>query len=938
MNMMRWFAMLSLIAVTQSLIAAIDPTLDWYSIESEHLIVHYAGENKSYAETAVAIAERVHRRYTRYLDWEPLEKTHIVISDETDSPNGYATPIYFNRTVLFLAPPTSINTLEDFDDWFTTLITHEYLHIIHLDKSDGAPESLRSIFGRFQFLFPNVFQPSWVLEGLATHNETDTVRGIGRGQSTMYQLMMREEVRNGIQPLDHVNLPVNTWPGGGTRYLYGTYFMDYVAEQQDEQALLDWVQGYSNNLLPFFINTNAKQTLGQNLTPIWQDYSDWLKQKFVPQIDQITKAGIKQGEPLTDDAYNTASVEAIGDEVYFVRNNGYTQAALMKVDASGEIKQLTELNGSASIDVHSEKGILISQDEYCNRYHIYRDIYRYDEKDDEMTRLTWCGRYLSAEWHPTQPYIYTTHHDAGVMSIQRLTAEGEFIDEPWRGEKGEVLGEIDISPDGETLVAAVWRYGDGWNIEQFEIASGQWRPITHGTAIENNPQYTPDGDILFAHEADHAYNLYRYHSDTHAITKISNVMGGAFQSTQGKTGGPIYYEGYTAEGHGIFRLDDSSDIAVVDVSDDTRLMDYDYVIDDHARQDYSPWPSMRPRWWFPVFGYGDQRAPLGVSTAGSDALAFHNYLLSAAWDFKLDAFEGSIAYRYTDRLFLSLRRRNDITLDVNNDLAFSSAHDVAGASIAFPQRKLLSQHEILAGVFYDRSFLNKRGTTTAPVPDSEDNIIGLAWLYNSSRRYPLSISRNDGMNLRLVAEDSDVLGSDFSGQIYTLDWKQFIRTGDESVLALRFVQGWGTEEPAPFKLGGEDAGFNALAFLFSGLQEGVFDKRKYALRGYREGASQLTGRRAQLLTAEWRFPIQRNERGIMAPPIGLMQWSGSVFAEAGTAYRDSPEEYYSSAGFEINVDTNLFYLLSLRLRIGYAHGFDDEIGDDRLYLTAGTIF
>ena len=234
--------------------AAIDPTLDWYTIESEHLIVHYADGYKAHAEKAISITEQVHARQTQGLNWQPKEKTHIVLSDETDSPNGYATPIYFNHTVLYLAPPTSVNTLEDFDDWFTTLITHEYLHIIHLDKSDGSPEYLRNIFGRFVFLFPNIFQPSWVTEGLAVYEETDLVRGIGRGQSTMYEIMMREEVSNGLQPVDHVNLPVATWPAGTTRYLYGAYFMNYIAEKQGEDALLNWVQGYSDNLFPFFIN------------------------------------------------------------------------------------------------------------------------------------------------------------------------------------------------------------------------------------------------------------------------------------------------------------------------------------------------------------------------------------------------------------------------------------------------------------------------------------------------------------------------------------------------------------------------------------------------------------------------------------------------------------------------------------------------------------
>ncbi|HHO58879.1 MAG TPA: hypothetical protein ENJ64_01455, partial [Thiotrichales bacterium] len=229
---------------------AVDPALDWKTIESEHLFVHYAEGNKPIAERALAIAEQAHQRLTRELDWTPLEKTHVVLSDETDAPNGFAMPFFFNRTVLFLAPPTSLNTLEDFDDWFSTLIVHEYTHIIHLDKSAGSPEYLRTVFGRFLFLFPNLFQPAWVTEGLATHKETDPQRGIGRGQSTLFASMMREEVINGVQPVDHVNLPVSTWPDGATRYLYGVYFMAFLADQYGEEKIRQWIGEYSDNLLP----------------------------------------------------------------------------------------------------------------------------------------------------------------------------------------------------------------------------------------------------------------------------------------------------------------------------------------------------------------------------------------------------------------------------------------------------------------------------------------------------------------------------------------------------------------------------------------------------------------------------------------------------------------------------------------------------------------
>ncbi len=488
---------------------AVDPGLDWKTIESEHLYVHFAEGNKVLAERALAIAEAAHEHLTKELNWNPKEKTHIILSDETDQPNGFASPIFFNYTVLFLAPPTSVNTLEDFDDWFTTLITHEYTHIVHLDKSAGSPEYLRKLFGRFLFLFPNLFQPSWVHEGLATYEETDLQRGIGRGQSTLYASMMREELANGIQPISHVNLPVTTWPAGTTRYLYGVYFINFLVEEYGEEEMLAWIEEYGDNLLPFFINRNAKQTLGKNLTKLWQEYEQWLKKKFQPQIAAIKAKGVKAGKQLSVAAYRTDSVRALstaeGEEIYYVSNSGYQRATLMHVDATGKTEELLRLNNIINLDVHPQSGLLLTQNEYCNNYEIYSEIYLYDKSNDELKRLTECGRFLFASWFPDGKQIAAVFHDVSNFELQLLDADAKLKKVLWQGKNDEIIGQIDVSPDGNNIVASVWRKGKEWNIERFNLTEKRWVNVTTGASIAANPQYDPDGNVLFSLEADGVY-------------------------------------------------------------------------------------------------------------------------------------------------------------------------------------------------------------------------------------------------------------------------------------------------------------------------------------------------------------------------------------------------------------------------------------------------
>jgi hypothetical protein len=339
-----------------------------------------------------------------------------------------------------------------------------------------------------------------------------------------------------------------------------------------------------------------------------------------------------------------------------------------------------------------------------------------------------------------------------------------------------------------------------------------------------------------------------------------------------------------------------------------------------------------------VLQRSEQRSEFGFTTMGGDALGVHNYSLTASYDSKLEQPAGEVSYAYADRLFLSTLRLNEITLDANNNLNRVSKRNVTSAILAFPDIYIQTQSDFLFGLIHDRTADAELAVGAIPLEDYEDNLLGLAWLYNSSDLNPLSISLIDGMRVKLVAEDADMLNSDFSGQIYTFDWRQYIRTGKESVFAIRLLQGWGMDQPRPFKLGGEGFNDDAVSVLFGANNEAVFNQRKYALRGYKEGLPQLRGRRVQLASAEWRFPLQRVERGIMAPPLGLMQWHGTLFAETGSAYQDSPETYYSSAGIELTADINLFYSLILRTRLGYAHGFDKDIGGDRVYIRIGSSF
>lgn len=897
------------------------------------------------AERVAGLAESVHRRLSSELNWQPAEKTDLVLSDDSDLANGFATPFNFNRSVLFMAPPLGIGGLEDFDDWLRTLITHEYTHILHLDKAHKFPAGLRNIFGRFLLLFPNLLEPGWLVEGLATYKETDQQRGIGRGQSSLFAMLMRAETINGIKPVSQVNLPITTWPAGVTRYLYGVYFMRFISEEYGEEKIQALVEAYSDNLFPFAINSTFNEVFGKDVTEMWSQFESWLDVHFSVQIENIKSKGAKEsmspGLPITSTGYINQPVRASGNHVYYIRNAGNHQSELVRVDIENEtasVQVLTEVHQKSDFRVHPEAGILLSQIEICGEYALYSDLYLYDEAKGALKRITECGRYVRANWAHDGKSIIALHHKAGRFELHRLSLNGDIEEVIWASTQGEIISQFDVSPDGQNLVAAIWRKKYGWNLELFNLKNKLWNPITRNTDIQDHPVYADNGNnVIYTADYDGTYNLYSYNISSKQHKKITNVIGGALQAEQGSSNGPLYYVGYTAKGTDIYRLNNTETKKLIHPKSGELLKTYEYQTRPRSERDYSPWPSLRPRWWIPVLSMDDDSREAGFTTAGNDALGIHNYFLTLAYETENGIPIGSLVYTYSNRFIFSIARSNNIFRDSNGNFNRARPTDSIQAVFAFPYTRLLSSHNFLLAAAWEKDSDHTLASSAIPVDDFEDNLLGLAWLYNSARRYPLSISVNDGLNLRLVAEDSDTFSSDFTGQVYTLDWKQYIRTGDESVFAFRFLQGWGTESPIPFRLGGEDSGVSLSLLGLSGAA--VFGERKYALRGYSEGLPQLRGRRTQLVSAEWRFPIKRVERGIMTPPLALMQWSGVVFVDSGAAYnQDSPDKYYTGAGVEINADLNLFYLVPVRARLGYAHGFDNNIGDDRVYLSVGASF
>ncbi len=909
---------------------AIDANQHWKTFVTPHFKIHFAEGYESQAEEVADIAESVHAKLQPMINWQPREKTHLVVSDETDFANGYATPVSFNRSVLFVAPPDEARGIEDYSNWLETLIIHEYVHVLHLDKTRGGAEALRNVFGRQFLLFPNAYQPAWLIEGLATDYETRYGHQVGRGQSALFRAMMQAEIENAIKPVSQVNLPLRSWPMGSTPYLYGVFFYQFLEETYGEQAIHALIEEYSDNIIPFRINTNAEYVLGKDIETLWREYSDYLTKRFERELTDRTDE-----EKLTSSGYNTQnfSLNASGQPVYV--EDGAVEHTAVRVIEEDANRKVAEVHKFARIGLHPEQGILISQPEYCDEYNLNFDLYVL--QSSEVKRLTKCGRYRWATWTSSGENIIAIKLVKGKSWLVVLDQQGRETDVLWKSAQGEVLSYLDYSPLRPAVVTAKLRKGLGWDIAEFDLQTKEWRYITSDKAIDMYPSYVNDGAILFSSDRNGQYQIYRA---ADSLERISDTAYAAFKPRQQNADSALYYAAYHASGSDIYRVRD------VKVYETVEREKTDHQAETQAQSkntavtvdEYSAWDSLYPRWWLPDISITDERSEYGLFTSAHDALALHRYQLNLRYDTTNEWLAGSLSYAYTNRFSAGYARSSDIFLDQNRELALARQVDDWFAVMQFNFPAIETSTSLFAGITLSRSSDAWRAENVLPQSDTKDNLFALALLHRSTQRYIRSISESDGRRIRLIAESSEVIESDFSGEVYTLDWREYVSLGAQHVLAIRLVQGWGTDLPEVFRLGGEDNDY-ALLDLLNPVREPLFSRREYPLRGYAEGLVELRGRRMQLASLEWRIPGSLVERGWMTPPVGLSQWSTTVFAESGAAYTDNkPETYYSSVGIELAADINLFYGVNSHMRLGFAHGLDEQLGEDRLYFMLGASF
>lgn len=663
-----------------------DPDQRWRTLETEHFYVHYLAGEEDAAERVAADAERAYDRLTIAWGHEVFLKIHISLYDNQDTANGRATAVPFPQIIAYTTAPEALSVLESYDDWIDILITHELVHVVHLDTVHGIPRLVNAIFG-FGVLgkvtAPNILQPRWMVEGIATMNESD-FSAFGRRRSAQFDAFIRMAVLEGAwQSLDQVSSGARLWPHGTSVYLYGVHFMYYIEARYGPDKLRELSHVYARQLVPFGINRAVQDVLGVDFQQLWKEFQEDTTRRFQAQARRIRSRGLRQGRRLTFSGEGARYPFWAPDDahVYFYKSDGHREEGIKRIAASGgrmregrgigragadvDVEHVLDVEDSASAGFVGATGDMVF--DWTNTYDFrYRwsDLYRWNGGDpEEAEQLTFGLRASEPHVAPDGRRVAFRRNDVAQSRLGILDlATGDVTEVAPEGRIDQVYTPR-WSPDGETIAFSGFREGGYRDIYLYDVAAGTTRRITADRHVDISPAWTPDGRyLLFSSDRDDVFNLYAWDTESGRLHQVSNVLGGAFEPRVSHDGTRIAYIGYSKTGYDLWvmELDPARWLEPLPTVSDLPEVDDNKppVSPDQARplslgsRRYQPWRTMYPRSVFPTalnVATSQFGTALGASTGVSDVLGFHAASASVLYLFQQRVVTGSVAYSY-DRL------------------------------------------------------------------------------------------------------------------------------------------------------------------------------------------------------------------------------------------------------------------------------------------------
>jgi hypothetical protein len=527
-------------------------------IDTDDLRLIYFEATQSY------LAPHVVRCFENSMDFQktlwgylPTQRTTVFLNDFADRGNAGAGSVPRNSLDIRIAPLSFAYEIVSANERMNWIMNHELVHIVATDMPSKSDRRARKLFAGkvapiedqpetilYTYLTtPRNAAPRWYQEGIAVFVETWMAGGMGRAQGAWDEMVFRSMVRDGsyfYDPLGLVSEGVKIdFQVEVHSYLYGTRFMTYLAYEYGPEALVEWI-GRKDGTKRYYAR-QFRQTFGLGLNEAWQDWIEFEHAFQKANLEKVRRYPLTPVEDISDHALGSVSrafYDRESNRIYAAFNYPGVVAHLGSISvADGKVEKIVDIKGPVIYTVSSvafdpeNKTIFYTTDNLA-----YRDIRAVDPKTGKSKMLLKDDRIGELVFNKADRSLWGVRHFNGYATLVRIPYPYEKWEQVHSWPYGEVIYDLDISPDGRLLSGSIGEINGHHSLHVMEIdklLEGNITPLAVlnlGVNIPSNFVFSPDGTYLFGSSYyTGVSNIFRWEWERDALEAVSNSDGGFFR-------------------------------------------------------------------------------------------------------------------------------------------------------------------------------------------------------------------------------------------------------------------------------------------------------------------------------------------------------------------------------------------------------------------------
>lgn len=534
-------------------------TAQLYTTKTEDLQLIYYSKNHEY------IVPHLRRCFTNsfgfhrtLFDYHPTEDVTILLQDFGDYGHGGADALPNNNVNVGIGPFGYIYETMPATERMNWLMHHELTHIVTTDMASKTDHLFRRIFrGKvtptidnpisifYSYLTnPRRYSPRWYHEGFAVFMETWMSGGRGRVLGGYDEMVFRTKVRDNSHIYDMVGLEsegkTSDFMVGVNSYLYGTRFISYLAYTHGIDKLLQWISR-TDDSKGYFV-AQFKKVYGTDIDEEWSRWIEWERSWQQANLDSINQYPVTPYRPVSNRALGSVSrcfLDRSRGKLYAgVRYPGQV-AHIAAIDLStGRIEKIHDIEeGAALFSVfHSAFNRSSQTLFYTTDNHHLRDLRSIDLNTGNSRLLIRDLRAGDLAFNPVDKSLWGVRHADGLSTVIRIAPPYDDWHSSYTLDYGNDIYDLDISPDGRYLIAALVDLGGFQKLVRFnleDLSGGLFEPeviFDFDVSSPANFVYSPDGLYIYGSSYyTGVSNIFRYDVALDSMEVISNCETGFFR-------------------------------------------------------------------------------------------------------------------------------------------------------------------------------------------------------------------------------------------------------------------------------------------------------------------------------------------------------------------------------------------------------------------------